>query len=106
MPEYIQTWTWEEAFYKFGFGDGDDWVGTSLIAQFLEKLGYEVDYDSWGCHNVCISELSKNGVSLLPEEYPEDDEKRMGYADPNDYLPDDLVQKLNNYFDANYIINN
>lgn len=36
------NWSWEEAFDKFGFGDGDDLVMTEKVAEALRKNGYEV----------------------------------------------------------------
>ena len=104
MPQYIQQWDWSEAFSKFGFGDGDSWVGTYVVADFLRDEGYKVDYDSWGCHNVCISELrDKNGVSLLPDEDATGDDS-LGYAEPEDYLPESLVKKLDKHFNDDYSV--
>ena len=36
MPKKTIIWEWQEAFYKFGFGDGDSWNGTYIIENFLE----------------------------------------------------------------------
>jgi len=112
MPQYIQQWTWQEAFSKFGFGDGDAWIGTYLVANFLSDEGYEVDYDRWGIHNTVISKLSKNGISLLPDRslhgvpieasYFETKQIMYGYDDPETYLPADLVKKLNKQFHDNF----
>ena len=120
MPQYSYKWSWQEAFLKFGFGDGDTWNGTHLIADFLSKEGYEVEHDSWGIHNTTITKLSKNGNSLLPgydaegnyiEGYldldvhaSETQQITYGYDDPETYLPADLVKKLNEHFHDNYEI--
>ena len=120
MPQYSYEWSWQEAFLKFGFGDGDAWNGTHLIADFLSKEGYEVEYDSWGCHNIAITRLSKNGIGLLPgyddkgcpiEGYldlrvhpSETKQITYGYDDPETYLPADLVKKLNEHFHDDYEI--
>ena len=114
MPKYIQEWEWQEAFHKFGFHDGDEWVGTSLVAQYLEELGYDVDYEGWGMHNITIIKLAKDGKSLLPhydaegnyiEGNSETEKIKYGYDEPETYLPADLVKKLNEHFDDEYIIN-
>ena len=114
MPQYIQEWEWQEAFHKFGFHDGDEWVGTYLVAQYLEELGYDVDYEGWGMHNTTIIKLAKDGKSLLPhydaegnyiEGNSETEKIKYGYDEPETYLPADLVKKLNEHFDDEYIIN-
>lgn len=120
MPQFIQQWEWQDAFHKFGFGDGDDWVGTYLIASYLEELGYDVEYDSWGMHNTTITKLAKDGKSLLPgydaegnyiEGYldlnvhaSETKQITYGYDDPETYLPADLVKKLNEHFNDDYTV--
>jgi len=101
---YIQYWSWKEAFSKFGFNDGDSWTGTYLVVDFLHGEGYKVDYELWGCHNICISELcNQDGVSLLPDEDAKGDDS-MGYADPEDYLPETLIKKLDDHFNIEYTI--
>ena len=113
MPQYSYEWSWQEAFLKFGSGDGDAWNGTYLIANFLEKEGYEVDYEGWGMHNTTIIKLAKDGKSLLPhydaegnyiEGNSETKKIHYGYDDPETYLPADLVKKLNEHFHDNYEI--
>lgn len=42
-------WQWEEAFDKFGFGNGDGQVETDTVADMLIRHGYEVETSSWGC---------------------------------------------------------
>ena len=104
MPQYTQQWTWQEAFSKFGFNDGDSWTGTYLVVDFLNSEGYEAECELWGCHNVCISELrDKNGVSLLPDKDASGDDS-LGYADPENYLPESLVKKLDNHFNDDYSV--
>ena len=53
MPIEIIKWTWEEAFQKFGFGDGDAEVHTGLIEHVLEEMGYDYT-DVEGIHNTYI----------------------------------------------------
>jgi hypothetical protein len=47
-------WRWEEAFDKFGFGDGDGQVMTSDVAHVLRAAGYVVASAPWGLHNTTI----------------------------------------------------
>ena len=63
-------WVWEEAFDKFGFGDGDGWNGTGLVAEFIEDKGYEVECDHWGIHNymIFLFYLKSINFSLKPED--------------------------------------
>jgi len=108
MPQFTQWWEWQDAFHKFGFHDGDEWVGTYLVAEYLEKLGYDVEYDGWGMHNTTITKLAKDGKSLLPgynadgTASDDDASHRVGYDEPEKYLPADLVKKLNEHFHDDY----
>lgn len=82
MPRIYITWQWEEAFDKFGFGDGDGWNGTHEVEGEVEGLGYEVVTDTWGCHNYMIFDIKKDGKSIL---FPEKNDIGM---DLDDWLPE------------------
>jgi len=84
----IAEWTWEEAFDKFGFRDGESQVMTHEVVAVLEKAGYEVRSWQWGCHNEIIIEIAKDGVQLIPAK------AKIGYDDPRDYLPSKIVTLL------------
>ena len=90
MPVQHIHWEWEEAFNKFGFGDGDEWNGTHLVEEFLHSIGCkEVECDSWGIHNYMIFRIvDKDG-----KEYEFD-----GYEDPHNILPKRIIRKLNEEF--------
>ena len=45
-------WRWEEAFDKFGFGDGDGQVMTHVVEHVLRAAGYVVSSEPWGLHNI------------------------------------------------------
>ena len=85
-------WEWEEAFDKFGFGDGDGWNGTDIVADFIQDKGYEVECDHWGIHNYMIFDIKLRGESI----YTKDVDK--GYDKPSDYLPRGLVKDLQEKF--------
>lgn len=85
-------WSWEEAFDKFGFMDGDGTVMTSEVAVALHEAGYEVDHDYWGAHNDVIHYIRKDGVDLIPED------ANVGYDDPWDYLPAEVIKVLEDAF--------
>lgn len=82
-------WSWEEAFDKFGFNDGDGNVMTEVVADVLRDAGYKVRVMGWGLHNEVIESISKDGV-----EYIRENEISLGYDDPRGYLPDRIVKLL------------
>jgi len=94
MAQTIVLWMWQEAFDKFGFEDGDGWNGTPLVAEYLEELGFDVHTDTWGSHNYMIFDVKKNGESIIPKDTD------VGYAEPETYLPADVVEKLNEKFNG------
>jgi hypothetical protein len=81
-------WTWEEAFQKFGFGDGDGLVMTDSVAGVLIDAGYAVESQQWGLHNVIITSIKLDGVEQIPEG------TTLGYDDPRGYLPAAIVALL------------
>lgn len=85
-------WSWEEAFDKFGFGDGDGIVMTDTVVNALTKHGYEVTAEPWGSHNVTICSIVRKGVEQIPED------AKLGYDDPRDYLPKDIIEFLDAEF--------
>lgn len=88
--DYI--WPWEDAFDKFGFGDGDGLVMTEAVADALREHGYGVTVEAWGMHNVVITAIDKDGVPFIP------DEVSVGYDDPRTYLPRKIVVILDKAF--------
>lgn len=128
MPKVTITWEWEEAFSKFGFGDGDGWNGTHEVVGEIESLGYECEPENWGCHNYMIFDIKKDGKSILfPEPnligsnldhwLPEVEQRikdrvlkmthgeckdhvpePLGYEEPRNYLPTDITKHLDSVF--------
>lgn len=95
---HLHRWSWEEAFCKFGFEDGDGLVMTESVAEALRSHGYDVTTIHWGFHNFIITDISKNGVSVIP------DNTVRGYDDPRRYLPDDVVALLDEEFSDGSIV--
>lgn len=90
-------WTWEEAFDKFGFGDGDGMVMTDHVADALRQAGYTVSVAPWGIHNVTIASIkTEDGAELIPFETID-----YGYDEPRDYLPKRLIEVLDAAFPNN-----
>lgn len=85
-------WIWEDAFCKFGFGDGDGLVMTESVAEALRRHGYTVTTFHWGLHNTIITDISRDGVALIPEG------TIRGYDDPRRYLPKDILALLDEAF--------
>lgn len=83
------SWRWEEAFDKFGFNDGDGQVETHTVVETLEAAGYRCKAEGWGLHNtVIVSIKGRNGEELIPET------AIVGYDEPRDYLPSEIVGLL------------
>lgn len=89
---HTHQWSWEEAFDKFGFGDGDDLVMTETVAEVLRRQGYKVETNLAGLHNAIIIDISRDGASLIP------DDVARGYDDPRQYLPEDIIAILDDEF--------
>jgi hypothetical protein len=86
-------WSWEEAFDKFGFDDGDGIVMTDVVANALRQRGYTVTAEPWGSHNVIIGSIrTKKGNELIPEN------TNIGYDDPRSYLPKRIIKLLDEAF--------
>lgn len=85
------SWSWTEAFEKFGFNDGDGIVETWQVEAILAKAGYAVTVDGWGLHNTVITSIKQNNVELIPHDVPG---IVFGYDDPRSYLPKEIVELL------------
>ena len=85
-------WQWEDAFDKFGFGDGDGANFTHEVEDFLLKHGWTAVADWWGIHNYMIIELTgPNGEKPMADAV-------VGYDNPREYLPKELIDKLDKTF--------
>lgn len=85
---HLHRWSWEDAFDKFGFQDGDGLVMTESVAEALRRHGYVVETFHWGLHNTIITDITRDGVALIP------DGTVRGYDNPRDYLPKDVLALL------------
>jgi len=88
-------YNWREAFSKFGFDDGEGEIKTPHIAEVLEFAGYYVKYSKWLMHNELIYSIKKDGIEFMPIKTPE---YKIGYDDPLDYLPTDILELLEEQF--------
>jgi hypothetical protein len=87
-------WSWEEAFDKFGFNDGDGLIMTEHVADALQAQSYTVLVEAWGIHNVTIASIKTDkGEELIPFE-----SIRFGYDDARDYLPKHIAIVLDAAF--------
>ena len=87
----VYQWRWTEAFEKFGFDDGDGQIETHQVQEVLEAAGYDVNADTWGWHNYVINSIKQGDAELMPGEDPS---VTVGYDDPRTYLPDKIVDLL------------
>ena len=81
-------WKWEEAFDKFGFGDGDGQIMTEEVYSVLDSAGYLVNFESWILHNTIITSIKQDGKELISEEIT------IGYDNPREYLPEEIINLL------------
>ena len=88
-------WFWEEAFDKFGFGDGDGQIETWRVRSVLEQAGYTVQEADWGLHNTIIISIEKDREEQIPAD------ANVGYDDPRKYLQRKIVRLLDKSFPAN-----
>lgn len=89
------TWQWEDAFDKFGFGDGDGQVMTHDVVQVLRAAGYDADAAPWGLHNTTIYSIKRDGAEVIP------DKANIGYGNPRKYLPKEIVRLLDQKLPTN-----
>ena len=87
----VIEWEWEEAFEKFGFGDGDGPNFTDEVAEYLEELGYKAECGTAGMHNYMIFNLYDASGKDVLEGMGQDDNIR-------EILPEDVVAKLDSKF--------
>jgi len=102
MPVVKVNWTWEEAFDKFGFGDGDGLNMTDKVAAAISRRfpTLEVTMDTWGIHNYIIFAIvDKRTKKSVYIPVPDDvDEWNIGYDGPRAYLPNNIVRFLDRTF--------
>lgn len=91
------TYHWNHAFAKFGYDDGDGKIETPHIAQILENAGYTVHFSRWSPHNTLIYSIQKDGIEFMPRNTAK---YLIGYDDPQEYLPVDVLELLEQIFPA------
>ena len=73
---------------------------TDKVAEFIERLGYEVKWDRWGVHNTIINEIKKDGKVIIDWATLNDIGLTLGYSEPRDYLPKDLIDALDREYNG------
>jgi hypothetical protein len=86
---------WVEAFYKFGFDDGDGKVETGRIVRFLTEAGFRAKTFKWQPHNTIIVSIQKDGIEYIPSKIAD---YRIGYHSPREYLSAYLIEMLDTAF--------
>jgi hypothetical protein len=88
----IHQWTWEEAFSKSGFNDGDGIVMTDTVVDALAEAGYDVIFNHPLFHNEVIFSIKRDGNELIPTT------ATVGCDDPREYLPQAVIKLLDATF--------
>ncbi len=63
--------------------------------QLVYGFMYEVVTEEWGLHNTLIVSIIKNGCESISDE---DSEFNFGYDDPRNYLPEEIIDFLDDEF--------
>jgi len=92
---------WCESFDKFGHDDGDDCVHTASVVRALREAGYHAKLTEENTHNTLIEEvgylMSDGSVQVVfADDIPAG--ASVGYSDPRDTLPAEIVEFLDNSF--------
>jgi hypothetical protein len=100
MPKNVVYWKWEEAFMKYGFGDGDD-SQTENVADFIRGFGYHVEINPNGMHNPSITSITQEGKECLTDNFRENGSGWQEWKIRGSiYKSRDLILKLNQEFPA------
>lgn len=89
------SFDWSDAFYKFGFDDGDGCVQTYEVAHALRQKGYDVKIGDTAIHNTVINSIKKDGCELLPLCNPT---VKFGYDHARGFLPQKIITILDEAF--------
>ena len=65
------------------------------MAGVLEDVGYDVQITHWGLHNHVINSIKKEGIEYIPDHQSG---YTLGYDNPRDYLPKEIVDLLDKEF--------
>jgi len=106
MPKVIISWSWEDAFSKWGFDDGDGPNFSEEVANVIRSAGYKVECDVWGCHNYMIMDIWDANDNHVFGNVDSSDTHAwrlrgeegglptVGYDEPRDFLPKELIELL------------
>jgi hypothetical protein len=62
---------------------------THVVESVLRTAGYVVTAEPWGCHNITICSIKRDGKEMFPFEGA-----KLGYDNPRKYLPKQIVRLL------------
>jgi hypothetical protein len=97
MAMLVIPFTWEEAFDKYGFSDGDFAFIGDVVKAEIEAQGYQAEYENIiTSHNTVIGSV----VNAEGHNYLHVDDGRWWYSrdDVRRLLPDKLVAHLDAVF--------
>lgn len=69
----------------------DGQVETAMVQDVLTEAGYTAKIWKWGLHNVIVTSITKDGQEIMPSE---ESQIRIGYDDPRTYLPQSIIDLL------------
>lgn len=92
--ECLYGFSWEDAFNKFGYADGDECL-TFLVVNALSDAGYVAEKTAWGCHNEIIVSIIKDDREYMPTG---NSSVSIGYDNPRKYLPRKIIRLLDERF--------
>lgn len=92
--EEDDSYYWQGAFSKFGFGDGWDAEYSYEVQKFLEGKGYEVGMGVTGGHNDYIEIIHKDGKEVFKND------RKINSAERD--LPSEITDLLDAKFPNGY----
>ena len=87
-------WHWEEAFFKLGFAHDSGHAESLNVANALLEAGYELPVQPESQLSILITSIKKGGIEQIPEHI------NVGYENPRLYLPEEILQLLDQKFPA------
>lgn len=87
---------WEDVFDNHDYKDGENNEKTYIVRDVLINAGYQVELDQKS-HDETIISIKKDGKELMPFN---DDTIHLSFDVPREYLPEEVIDLLDNYFSS------